>query len=139
MEINRKTLCIIFTGLFFILVSCEDNEGPFFTEIDTIEVSYSTDIQPIFTNKCVLCHDQNLLAGLDLREGESYNLLVDVLSTNYAPNLRVEPLSIENSVLWHKIKGDDVYGGIMPPVGEPLSNFELEKIKSWIELGALNN
>jgi hypothetical protein len=49
------------------------------------------------------------------------------------------PLNLENSVLWHKIKGDNVFGGRMPTIDNPLSNFEIEKIESWIELGALNN
>ena len=48
-------------------------------------------------------------------------------------------MSLDNSVLWHKINGDGVFGGIMPPIGVPLSNFDIEKIESWIELGALDN
>lgn len=126
-------------GVFIILSSCEAEEGPFVTEIETIDVSYAADIQPIFTNNCIQCHNETHPTGLDLREGNSYNLLVNVSSTNYAPDLRIEPLSLENSVLWHKITGDGVNGQQMPPVGDPLSNFDIEKIESWIELGALDN
>jgi hypothetical protein len=64
---------------------------------------------------------------------------VNTISANYAPNLRIEPFSTENSVLWHKINDDGVFGGIMPQIGGPLSNFEIEKIQAWIEFGALNN
>ena len=122
-----------------VMISCEAEEGPFVTELETIEVSFAEDIQPIFTNKCIQCHNQNHPTGLDLREGNSYDLLVNVSSTNYAPNFRIESFSIENSVLWHKVTNSGIYGGQMPPVGDPLSNFEIEKIESWIELGALND
>lgn len=139
METSKKIIHIMLLGAFIILCSCEAEEGPFVTEIETIDVSFATDIQPIFTNNCIQCHNDTHPTGLDLREGNSYNLLVNVSSTNYAPNLRIEPLSLENSVLWHKIIGDGVYGQQMPPVGDPLSNFDIEKIESWIELGALDN
>lgn len=139
MRKNRYNILILLFGISLVLMSCEAEEGPFVTEIETIEVSFSQDIQPIFTSKCIQCHNQNHPTGLDLREGNSYNLLVNVSSTNYAPNLRIEPLSLENSVLWHKVTNSGVFGGQMPPVGDPLSNFEIEKIESWIELGALDD
>ena len=139
MQKNKLNIVMAFLTLGVILSACEAEEGPFLTEIETIEVSFSQDIQPIFTSKCIQCHNQNHPTGLDLREGNSYNLLVNISSTNYAPNLRIEPLSLENSVLWHKVTNSGVYGGQMPPVGDPLSNFEIEKIESWIELGALND
>jgi hypothetical protein len=139
MERNKKILEKIIIGLFFLLAACTAEEGPVFTEIDIIDISYSADIQPIFNNNCIVCHNQSHQTGLDLRDGSSYNLLVNIASTNYSPNLRIEPFSTENSVLWHKIKGDGVFGGIMPAIEGPLSNFEIEKIKAWIEFGALNN
>lgn len=139
METTKKIRAVVVFSITLLLAGCVSEEGPVFTDIETVDVSYATDIQPIFTNNCVVCHDQSHSTGLDLRQNMSYDLLVNVVSSNYAPNLRIEPFSLENSVLWHKIRGDDVFGGIMPPVGTPLSNFEIEKIESWIELGALNN
>lgn len=138
-KINNKIVIVLLIGFFNLITSCDAEEGPFVTEIDTINVSFADDIQPIFTAKCIQCHDQNHSTGLDLREGNSYNLLVNVSSTNYAPNLRIEPLSLENSVLWNKITDSGVFGQQMPPIGEPVSNFDIEKIASWIELGALDN
>lgn len=135
----KKILGKTTIALFFLFAACTADKGPVFTEIEIIEISYSADIQPIFNNNCIACHDQTHVTGLDLREGESYNLLVNVTSFSYAPNVRIEPFSTENSVLWHKINGDDVFGGIMPAIGGPLSNFEIEKITTWIELGALDN
>jgi hypothetical protein len=139
MEKNKKAIHIVLVGLFLLLTACDNEEGPFITEIDTIDVSFSADIQPIFNNNCIMCHNQSHFTGLDLREGKSYNLLVNVTTFSYAPNVRIMPLNLENSVLWHKIKGDNVFGGRMPTIDNPLSNFEIEKIESWIELGALNN
>ncbi len=139
MERNKKRgkyFCIIILLLF---LACDKGEGPFLTDIETFEVSFSEDIQPIFTDRCIQCHDQNHQTGLDLREGNSYNLLVNISSINYAPNLRIKPLSLENSVLWNKITDSGVFGQQMPPIGEPVSNFDIEKIESWIELGALND
>jgi len=139
MEINKKIVKAVFVGSFLFLTACDNEEGPFITEIGTIDVSFSEDIQPIFNNNCIICHNEFHEAGLDLQEGRSYNLLVNVTAFSYAPNVRIAPFSLENSVLWHKIKGDDVFGGRMPAIGDALSNFEIEKIESWIELGALNN
>lgn len=138
MEAINKIASKIIFAVLIVCTACVSEEGPVFTEIPTIDVSYSTDIQPIFNNNCIVCHNQTHETGLDLRTNESYNLLVNVVSTNYAPNVRIEPFSLENSVLWHKIVGDDIFGNQMP-LGGSLSNFEIEKIESWIELGALND
>ncbi|MCD2259587.1 c-type cytochrome [Psychroserpens luteolus] len=138
MEAIRNFFTIV--TCIIILVSCSAEEGPIFIETDEpFEVSFSADIQPIFTNHCIQCHNQNHPTGLDLRDGMSYDLLINVSSTNYAPNLRIEPFSIENSVLWHKIIDDGVFGQQMPPIGDGLSNFEIQKIEEWIIQGALND
>jgi len=139
METNKKILLNIGLGLIFLLTSCTAEEGPVFTEIDIIEISYATDIQPIFDNNCIVCHDQTHVTGLDLRDGFSYDLLVGVQTAFYAPNVRISPFSLDDSVLWHKINDDGLFGGIMPQIGGPLSNFEIEKIRAWIEEGALDN
>lgn len=140
MQKNRNSQITAVYIIFLILMSCSAEEGPIFIESEeSLEISFSADIQPIFNNNCIQCHDQNHPAGLDLREGESYNLLVNVSTAFYAPNLRIEPLSLENSVLWHKIINDGVYGQQMPPIGGGLSNFEIQKIEEWILQGALND
>lgn len=139
MEINKKIVLNIVIGLIFLLTGCVSEEGPVFTEIDIVEISFASDIQPIFNDNCIVCHNQSHITGLDLRSGSSYNLLVDVSTAFYAPNLRISPFSLDDSVLWHKINDDGLFGGIMPQIGGPLSNFEIEKIKAWIEEGALDN
>lgn len=139
MEKNKYSYIILGLYFLFSMNSCTADKGPVFTEIDIIDISFSGDIQPIFNNNCIVCHDQTHQTGLNLTSGFSYDLLVNQSSTNYSPNLRIEPFSTENSVLWHKINDDGVFGGIMPQIGGPLSNFEIEQIQAWIELGALNN
>ncbi len=139
MEIIKKISIGSLLALFLMVCGCAAEEGPVFTDIEIEEISFSTDIQPIFTANCITCHNESHYTGLNLQEGFSYNLLVNTSSTNYSPNLRIAPFDLENSVLWHKINDDGVFGGIMPQIGGPLSNFELEKIAAWIELGALDN
>ena len=41
---------------------------------DYVEISYGTEIQPIFNSNCIGCHNASNI--LDLREGVSYNNLV---------------------------------------------------------------
>lgn len=137
--IKINTIRILMIGSLFLLPSCVSEEGPFFEDITLEDVSFSTDVQPIFNSRCIQCHDDSHSTGLDLRSGMSYDLLVNVVSANYAPNIRIVPMDTTNSVLWNKINDTGVFGGPMPPVGSLLSNFEIEKIESWIEQGALNN
>ena len=54
------------------------------------QVDYEADIQPIWDNNCTSCHVYGHSSGLNLNtSGVSYNNLVDVVSQNYAPALRV--------------------------------------------------
>ncbi|NNK73681.1 MAG: hypothetical protein HKO94_10865 [Flavobacteriaceae bacterium] len=138
-NLYKQSLILLIPGIF--LMSCVAEEGPIIVETEDEEpltVSFAADIQPIFTNNCIQCHDETHPTGLNLQEGSSYNLLVNVSSNNYSPNLRIEPFSTENSVLWHKINNDGVFGGGMPPNGS-LSNFEKQKIEEWILQGAQDN
>lgn len=139
METNNKIATRVIVGLFFLLAACTSEEGPVFTEIEIPDVSFSTDIQPIFNERCIVCHNETHSTGLDLQEGASHNLLVNVTTAGYAPNVRIAPGSTENSVLWHKIIDDGTFGGQMPAIGPLLSNFQMEKIEAWIEQGALDN
>lgn len=129
-------------ALFYLLASCTADEGPFFIDNpdnEITEVSYLDDIQTIFSSRCIACHDEFHSSGLNLKEGVSYNMLVDVVTSGYSPNVRIKPLNKEESVLWNKIINNGVFGGKMPQIGAPLSNFEIRKIEKWIELGALND
>lgn len=111
METIKKISGRALAGIFFLLAACVLEEGPVFTEIEVTDVSFATDIQPIFNERCIDCHNETHPTGLDLQDGISYSRLVKVTSANYPPNVRIEPLSKENSVLWHKIIDDGVFGG----------------------------
>ncbi len=138
-KVYKFSMILVILGTF--LMSCVAEEGPIIVESEEdppLDVSFSNDIQPIFSNNCIQCHDESHPTGLNLQEGFSYNLLVDVSSANYSPNLRIAPFSTDDSVLWHKINDDGVFGGGMPPNGS-LSNFEKQKIEEWILQGAQDN
>ncbi len=95
------------------------------------QVDYETQIQPIFNSNCTSCHISTHSSGLDLTSGNSYNELVNVVSQNYAPALRVANGSPSSSVLYDKITGGGTYGGQMPS-GELISSADQTLIQTWI-------
>jgi len=102
------------------------------------QVDFDTQIQPIFNSSCTSCHTSSHSTGLNLTTGNSYNLLVDVASTNYAPALRVSSGDPTNSVLFNKISNTGSYGGVMPPSGQ-ISASNITLIETWItELASAN-
>ena len=105
------------------------------------DVSFSSDIQPIFTASCAIsgCHDASTgSAGLVLTEGKAYTQLVDVTSTQDASKKRVTPGDTTNSYLVMKLEGRGTVGSEMPP-GGTLSAEEIQRIKDWIDNGAEDN
>lgn len=130
------------TIISFLLLSNSCNKDKEFIIVSsttaTDTVSFSVDIQPIFNNSCIGCHDATHVTGQDLRPGISYSKIVNVVSYGYAPALRVKPFDAANSVLWNKDAGTGVYGQQMP-VGGFIPQFEMDLIKKWINQGAKNN
>ncbi len=107
-----------------------------------VTVFYATDIQPIFNNRCVVCHQSPAPpGGLNLAANSSYTELVGVISSGYAPDLRVKAGDPTNSVLYGKIANTGQFGVSMPPPGggPPVPLAEREKIRIWIVEGARNN
>jgi len=103
-------------------------------------VSYSLQVQPIFNSRCVSCHGgaiQN--GGLDLRAANSYDNIVDVVSSGYAPDKRVVPGDPVASVLFGKVMNTGDYGQRMPPAGAALSVANQQTIETWIQEGANRN
>lgn len=105
--------------------------------VDTI--SFINDIQLIFNNKCLSCHDTAHVTGLNLIDSVSYANLVNVISYGFSPVLLVKPFDIDSSVLWHKVFGTGVYGDQMPLMGPLLVDSNKAKIEKWIEQGAKDN
>lgn len=83
-----------------------------------IEISFSDDLQPVFSANCVQCH--NGTVDPDLSEGNSFNALVpDYVTAENA----------DNSKLYTQVLSG--HGG--------LSNSDIALIKGWINQGANNN
>ncbi len=91
--------------------------------------SFSSDVQPIFKTKCVICHGK--LGGWD---SSSYDFVMT--SGENAPV--VIPGDPENSLLVQKLEGTQAEGAIMPPTGK-LSDADIQKIIDWIASGAPDN
>jgi hypothetical protein len=102
-------------------------------------VSFATDIQPIFATTCVGCHASPAPSGnLDLGPTVGYGNLVNVVSSGYAPAVRVVPGDPALSVLYHKVFGTGQYGAAMP-FGGTISPADRTRIQTWIAEGARNN
>jgi Ca2+-binding RTX toxin-like protein len=100
-------------------------------------VDYMTQIQPIFTDRCVECHSGGgAPEGLRLDAANSYNNLVNVNSREVPTLKRVKPSEPNNSYLVHKIEGNAAVGGQMPLGQAPLSTTQINLIREWISAGA---
>jgi hypothetical protein len=85
---------------------------------DYVEIKFSTDIQPIFTNSCAGCH--NASRSPDLRAGFAYTAIVSQYVT--AGNAAGSPLYV-------KLEGGH----------QNVAAANLTLIKTWINQGAKNN
>ena len=103
--------------------------------------TYQSEIQPIWDNSCTSsCHiSSSLNGGLNLSSSTSYSELVNVASQGYSGFMRVKPGDSMNSVLHQKIVGNSSFGDRMPKGGGNLAQADEEKIKKWIDEGALQS
>jgi len=95
-------------------------------------VSYSDEIQPIFNSSCgpSSCHIGGNSGGLTLG---SYPDLMDGGNSGDV----VVPGNPANSIIIRRIEGSTAPR--MPLDRQPLSNSDIQKIRDWIEQGALDN
>jgi hypothetical protein len=115
------------------------NLQPTFTSIQR-EIFESTD--QAGRTACVTCHTgANPFTTLNLREGVSYNGLVNAPSRQKPGATIVIPGDPENSYLVHKLEGrSGIVGERMPRNQGPfLTSGQMLIIRRWIELGAPNN
>ena len=109
----------------------------------TSGVSYSRDIQPIFNNYCIVCHQGAGQGGLTLEPNLSYSKLVGVPSTQSTTELRVKAGAPDQSYLLAKLNGTQVQAGgggtQMPQGASPLSQTQINLVQQWIAAGAPNN
>lgn len=143
---NRLRSAGLALGCAALLIGACDEETT-----EPAMVSFSADVQPVVTAKCVGCHDDtDPPGGLNLLAGAAYAGLVNVqaVQDTAAPILdRIEPGDPEASFLIHKIQGTHTAaggrGGRMP-AGCPgsracLTPEEIQLIRQWVVEGALNN
>jgi hypothetical protein len=118
------SLPVVIKALFLagaaLFASCEK----YAYEVETIDpeepVLFQTQIQPIFTNNCVVCHKGT--RNPDLREGNSY---ADLSGGGYVT------LPAESSRLYTKITGGSHVSYTI--------DTEKQLILAWIKQGAQNN
>jgi hypothetical protein len=105
-------------------------------------VSFSSHVQPIFTNNCATsgCHLPGGSAPFSLQPGQSYGLIVNVLATMgpCAGVPRVKPSDAAGSALYRRLQGTSC-GSQMPQGLPPLADSLQNRIRDWINQGALNN
>lgn len=107
-------------------------------------VSFSGQIQPIFTSSCASssCHGGSApAAGLDLQAGQAHAALVGVQSAQCTTLKRVQAGQPDQSYLMQKLEGSGTCfsGDPMPKGGAPLGAANISLVKSWISEGAKNN
>lgn len=116
--------CVLF---LFIFSSCEKN----YVEPKEIlkDISFSTDIIPIFSSNCESCHTSGGgFPGLVLSSDIAYaQLWTDGVNAPY-----VDTINPSSSKLYTKMNSN------MPPSGL-LPNEKISIVLKWIELGAKNN
>jgi hypothetical protein len=103
---------------------------------------YVENIQPIFDEHCVACHSPGgegyNATGLDLRPEHSYANLVWTPSSQDPNRLLVDPNSVDDSLLWHKINCDEPGVGVRMPKDQPRLPFQTDQlaIRTWLVRGA---
>ncbi len=127
----------------------ESNGGSAVKETGAGVVSFSMDIQPIFDNRCIGCHNGDLLrGGLDLTFPNARDNLVNQQTSSgcmaEVPDVvRVAPGDPQGSMLWRKTKPDDSRCRMpMPLMTDGLGTFapdEFANIELWIAQGAQDN
>jgi hypothetical protein len=123
----KKLAPFILAGGFLLLSSCYYDSRSAEDKPDIPipdDVSFSADVQPIFSNNCVQCHNGS--TDPDLREGNSYDALV--------PGY-VEAGDADGSLLYQNLPGV----GHPLDVGFVLSDEDIATIEGWIDQGAKNN
>ena len=96
------------------------------------QIDYNTQIQPIFDNNCISCHNNGggYAGGLDL---SSYNNAL----TGGNSNNNIIPNDHLNSLLYQRITLPEEDQLSMPQFGSSLPESDITLISQWIDQGAL--
>ena len=124
----------------------DGNEGGDFTSTFTLEQPNGGGLEAtwrsiqdnIFTPACIVCHaGSGAPAGLQLDEANSFNMLVNIPSTQVPALLRVNPGNPTDSYLIQKLEGTSTVGDRMPQGGPFLDQASIDIVRQWISEGAL--
>ncbi len=140
----RMVFAFMLFGAMLLVSACQRDQGPYSPtgpddgdNQQTIEATFSSIQKNILTPGCVNrgCHPP---AGpMSLKEGEAYQNLVNQPSAYGMP--RVDPGKPDNSALYLKVVGDARTGARMPLNAPPLSQEQIDAIRTWIQNGAKND
>jgi mono/diheme cytochrome c family protein len=96
------------------------------------EISFSNDVSPILEARCAVCHHSSEgQGGYDISSAFS-----TISSGKDGP--WIVPGDASKSLLLEMLKGTTGFKQ-MPPVGDPLTDAEIQIIIDWINTGALDN
>lgn len=119
-----------------LIVGCDDDNpaeptGPTLAEVQ----------EQVFAQSCtsVGCHaGSSPAASLSLEEGNAYDNLVNVASTEVPSLLRVDPGNADDSYLYIKLIGGErmAPGTFQMPIGQELPSEDIELVRQWINEGA---
>lgn len=126
---------LLLLGLGALLAGCSQPE--------IVGVSFSAQVQPIFTEHCVSCHSaEGAQGGLILAASSAYEDIVGVPS-DQSELLLVKASDPQGSYLIHKLEGTQAvvggYGAQMPAYEDPLPTEDIDLISQWIAQGAKDN
>jgi hypothetical protein len=144
-EILMKVKLFLLSVLFFM--TCEDKIVSECATDDIVideKVTYGWIQQNVFTPGCAIagCHAApNPAENLDLSQGQSYDQLVSVASSQAATLMRILPNNSSDSYLVIKLAGNNnrMQGSVMPPGGPYLNQTTIDSLEAWIDRGALEN
>ena len=127
---KRLLQIVLASSLSLLCFSCYYDEGV--EEIIPDEsnkpvgevISFKVDIQPIFTNNCVACHN-GITANPVLEEDDAWDELIPEYVTLG---------DAENSRLYNYLPGNGHHD-----IGFTLSSTEIATIKAWIDQGPVEN
>lgn len=124
-----KRITLLLSGLF-LLAGCGGIGG---SNIEN--VSYSTDVRPILTRSCTMCHSTSLSSGGVILS--DYNNMISSIAMSTGDVIIVSG-DAYSSRLYQVITTDDITSR-MPKNSGPLSTAICDTIGVWINEGALNN
>ena len=123
-------MLLAFVLLSFVLVACAGKD-----EVPTFAAVRDEILVP--TCAFSSCHGSGA-GGLDIEAGMSADALVDVASTALPDETLVIPGDADGSYLIHKLEGAAGIDGDPMPPGGSLDQDSIDRVRAWIDGGALS-